>query len=147
MSRRVGPWACVALGMLLVGCARTTPVSNPSSAPPAPVASASGAVAASPSASGVAVSSPAGSPEPAQATVTKTVQASGLVKSIQAEPVRLEVAHQAISGLDLPTETTDFLVQDAAVVAGIKAGDAVEFTVVVTSEGEQVITQVKKTSP
>lgn len=185
MSGRVGPWASLVLGVLLVGCTRTVPVPAPSGGlatpaiPPSSSAStvgrtvASSSPAASPS--GV-VSSPAlaspqvapssvlpaasGSPAAAtplapssvstststSSTSTQTVQASGFVKSIMADPARVEIAHQAISGLELPVETTDFLVRDAQALTAIKAGDAVEFTVTITVEGEQVITEIKKAS-
>ena len=188
MSGRVGPWASLVLGLLLVGCTRTVPVPVSSGGPatpaisPSPLASTAGRTAASsspgaspggapsavastlatvspqaapstvvPAASGSPIAATPLTPSPndsisaaTSSTAVRTIEASGFVKSVMADPARIEIAHQAISGLELPTETTDFFVRDARTLSAIKPGDAVEFTVTITAEGEQVITEIKK---
>lgn len=73
----------------------------------------------------------AGQPMAGMEMQEKTAQAShqgtGKVVSVDKSKSAVKLAHEAIESLDWPGMTMDFKVADAALLDGIKAGDAVTF--------------------
>ena len=115
-----------------------TPVPGASAGTASPAAS----VGATPSAD--ATTGSAGTAGASSAGTGRTGEGTGFVKNVLSDPPALEIAHQALKDLDLPVETTDFVVRDAQLLKGIQAGDAVRFTVTVSPEGDPIITAVEK---
>lgn len=81
--------------------------------------------------SGAALPAFAGQPMDGMEMQEKTVQAShqstGKVLSVDKAKLTVTLAHEAIKSLGWPGMKMDFKVADAALLDGLKAGDAVRF--------------------
>jgi Cu/Ag efflux protein CusF len=64
---------------------------------------------------------------PAAAVQTTTYQGVGVVKSSDPKRPSIEIDHEDIKGL-MPAMTMEFYVKDKSLLAGLKAGDRIEFT-------------------
>lgn len=64
---------------------------------------------------------------PAAAVQTETYQAVGVVKGANAKLPSIEIDHEEIKGL-MPAMTMEFYVKDKSLLAGLKPGDRIEFT-------------------
>jgi Cu(I)/Ag(I) efflux system periplasmic protein CusF len=79
---------------------------------------------------------------PAATVETQTYQGVGVLKSINLKQVSVEIAHEDIKDL-MPAMTMEFYVKDKSLLAGIKSGDRIEFTLV-NGVGGLKITAIKK---
>lgn len=79
---------------------------------------------------------------PAAAVATTSYQGEGKVISINEKRPSIEIDHQDIKGL-MPAMTMEFFVKDKSLLAGLKAGDNIEFTID-NGVGGLVITRIKR---
>ena len=67
---------------------------------------------------------------------------SGTVKKVDSKAKKVTLIHEELKSLDMPAMTTVFTVDDAAVLAKLKAGAKVQF-VAERKNGKLTVTQVK----
>jgi Cu(I)/Ag(I) efflux system protein CusF len=79
---------------------------------------------------------------PAAAVATTSYQGEGRVISTNEKRPSIEIDHQEIKGL-MPAMTMEFYVKDKSLLAGLKTGDHIEFTID-NGVGGVVITTIKK---
>jgi protein SCO1/2 len=73
----------------------------------------------------------------------KTYEVHGKVIAVDAEKKKVTLDHEDIPGL-MKAMKMDFTVTDAKLLEGIKAGDGVQGKLLVKSEGDYVLTELKK---
>jgi Cu(I)/Ag(I) efflux system membrane fusion protein len=87
----------------------------------------------------------AGEPAPAPAARDGLHRARGKVTAIDPKEGRVELDHERIPSLQWPPMTMSFQVEDKAQLAGLKAGDAVDFEMRgKPSNGDYVITRIAR---
>jgi len=74
----------------------------------------------------------------------KSAQVVGKVVAIDAAKLLLTVDHGEIAAFQMGPMTMAFRVKDAALLVGLRAGDAIRFTVAEEEEGDYVITRIEK---
>jgi Cu(I)/Ag(I) efflux system periplasmic protein CusF len=74
--------------------------------------------------------------------VTETYQGKGKVNSVDAKAGKINLSHEAIASLGWPGMTMDFDVQDKAMLAKLKAGQKVTFTLIEIRKGKYVISEI-----
>lgn len=79
---------------------------------------------------------------PAAAVATTSYQGEGRVISTNERRPSIEIDHQEIKGL-MPAMTMEFYVKDKSLLADLKAGDHIEFTID-NGVGGVVITRIEK---
>jgi Cu/Ag efflux protein CusF len=79
---------------------------------------------------------------PAAAVATTAYQGEGKVIATNPKTPSIEIDHQEIKGL-MPAMTMEFYVKDAAMLAGLKAGDHIAFTIE-NGVGGLKITEIRK---
>ncbi|MCU1264648.1 MAG: hypothetical protein JWM21_966 [Acidobacteria bacterium] len=79
---------------------------------------------------------------PAAAVATTSYEGEGKIISVNEKRPSIEIDHQEIKGL-MPAMTMEFYVSDKSLLAGLKAGDKIEFTID-NGVGGLVITKIKK---
>lgn len=87
---------------------------------------------------------PMGGMEMHEKTVQATHQGTGKVVSIDKAKLTVKLAHEAIKSLDWPGMTMDFKVADAALLDGLKVGDAVRFELSQSKPMEWVIVKIER---
>lgn len=71
-------------------------------------------------------------------------QGIGKVVSVDRAKLRIKLAHEAIKSLGWPGMTMDFSVVKAALLEGLKEGDAVKFELGQSKPGEWVIVKIER---
>jgi len=72
--------------------------------------------------------------------------ASGEIRRVDPENLRLTIKHGEIKSLDMPPMTMVFHVKDAGVLSGFQAQDKIEFQA--AAEGTKyIVTQIRKAAP
>jgi Cu(I)/Ag(I) efflux system protein CusF len=79
---------------------------------------------------------------PEAAVATATYHSLGVVKSLNAKLPSIEIDHEDIEGL-MPAMTMDFYLRDQSLLAGLKLGDRVEFTIE-NGVGGLKVTEIRK---
>jgi Cu/Ag efflux protein CusF len=74
--------------------------------------------------------------------ITEIHQGKGKINSVNIKAGKLNITHGPIASLDWPGMTMDFEVQDKAKLAKLKAGQKVAFTLIETSKGKYVISEI-----
>lgn len=74
---------------------------------------------------------------PAAAVQTTTYNGIGVVKSTNMKRPSVEIDHEEIKGL-MPAMTMEFYVKDKSLLAGVKPGDRIEFTIENGVGGEKI---------
>jgi Cu/Ag efflux protein CusF len=74
--------------------------------------------------------------------VTEIHQGNGKINSVNIKAGKLNITHGPIASLDWPGMTMDFEVQDKAKLDKLKAGQKVAFTLIETSKGKYVISEI-----
>lgn len=74
--------------------------------------------------------------------VTETHQGKGKVNSVDAKAGKINLSHEPIASLDWPGMTMDFEVQDKAMLAKLKVGQKVTFTLIEIRKGKYVISGI-----
>jgi len=92
---------------------------------------------------GAAPAAPAASPAPAPATVGH--KAEGSVDSIDLQAGTVSLNHGPVASLKWPAMTMEFKAANAALLTGLKPGQAVSFEFVERQPGEYVVTSIAAT--
>lgn len=79
---------------------------------------------------------------PAAAVATTSYQGAGRVIALNEKRPSIEIDHQEIKGL-MPAMTMEFFVKDKSLLAGLKTGDQIEFTIA-NGVGGLMITKITK---
>ena len=74
--------------------------------------------------------------------VTETHQGKGKVNSVDAKAGKINLTHEPIASLDWPGMTMDFEVQDKSMLAKLKVGQKVTFTLIEIRKGKYVISGI-----
>lgn len=74
--------------------------------------------------------------------VTETHQGKGKINSVDAKAGKINITHGPIASLGWDGMTMDFGVQDKALLANLKAGQNVTFTLIEIRKGKYVISKI-----
>jgi Cu/Ag efflux protein CusF len=77
------------------------------------------------------------------APASEAAQGKGVVKKVDAAAGVVNIAHEAIPAIKWPAMTMDIKVKDAKLLAGIKAGQAVNFGLVKDPAAGYVISRIE----
>jgi Cu(I)/Ag(I) efflux system periplasmic protein CusF len=69
----------------------------------------------------------------------------GVIQAVNVEAGSVNITHEPIPALSWPTMTMDLPVTEAVDLSGVKAGDTVEFAIVLGSDDVYRISQMRKT--
>ena len=74
--------------------------------------------------------------------VAETHQGKGKINSVDVHAGKVNLSHEAIASLGWMGMTMDFDVQDKAMLANLKAGQKVTFTLIEIRKGKYVISEI-----
>jgi Cu(I)/Ag(I) efflux system periplasmic protein CusF len=74
--------------------------------------------------------------------VTEIHQGKGTVNSVDAKAGKINLSHGPIASLAWPGMTMDFEVQDKALLANLKPGQKVMFTLIEARKGKYVVSEI-----
>ena len=79
----------------------------------------------------------------AAAAIAQTAWTDAEVRKVDAKTGKITLKHGEIKNLDMPPMTMVFTATDKAILAGVKAGDKVQFAADKDAAGEYIVTAIQ----